>query len=109
MVIDTSGAPATALTSTVIAVGLEIEKTINFTQPILPMEAVVFPEVVSVPAGNVTAGMYTLEVSAENEFGTLDVLSTTFTYPLPSSELSARYVTEHVMLVSVTGTRESLK
>ena len=81
IVTDSSCAPATALD--VLVGGLEnSETTINFTQPILPEEAVVFPQVVSTSVEKLNLGSYTLIVNAENMLGSTRVLSSIFYYPL---------------------------
>ena len=78
---DDSNAPASALT--VNATGLlDYEVTIPFSEPVLPMEAVIFPSVVVVAREASDATVFTLEVNAENYLEeTVNVLSANFSYP----------------------------
>lgn len=85
-VTDTSEAPATALN--ILVQGLGINTTIPFSQPILPGEVMVFPDAASVPLGGVNRTVYTLIVNAQNLLGSVTVLSSTFSYPLPTSSRS---------------------
>ena len=80
-VTDSSSAPASALD--IFVSGLEDNETIiNFAQPILPGEAVVFPAAVSVSLEEVNHGAYTLIVNAQNMLGSSTALSSVFYYPL---------------------------
>ena len=77
-VTDNSTAPASNLTVTATGL-LDYEVDITFSQPILPMEAVVIPSVVIVANESVTDGTFTIEVNATNKLSsTLNGFSSVF-------------------------------
>ena len=81
-VTDNSRAPASVLT--VITKGLvDNPVTINLAQPVLPMEAVTFPNVVNVSSETVNASNFTLMVNASNKLKrpAIPVYSSIFSYP----------------------------